>query len=362
MRVYPDSELSRWKLEQAEQVYASSQREPLGHGYVRGHKIPGGLGTERPFGIPYDAKGKDLARQAATVIFPTDRPAEEDPATQQLYVRSHGDYGPGEQRRRNYDWGATGVDPNSHRFGAIDRDPERDGVRRAVQPALDPALQPPKVLPKLHEDYKATSTDYLGRPKQLGTGDRALPPDHTFGVPSLRKGREPGVGELLATGYGAREQDPDSDLGKSLREGFRNTTRPGDEGRSFGVPTIRTDLKLPRLRSVANPRNYGNESDAGQVLRPPLAADLGISDEAFVALRPKEDIRQLVNEAGLTLTDAEFDAAWELAAEADGAGAAAAAGEEVSAGTSGRPRACIDTFFRARHHMLAQTLHVPPPF
>ncbi|GLC45943.1 hypothetical protein PLESTF_000715000 [Pleodorina starrii] len=353
INTYPESELGRWKLEQAEAIYASSQREPLGHGYVRGHKIPHGLGTERPFGVAYDAKGKDMARQAATVIFPTDKAPEEDPGTRSQYVRSHGDYAPAEQRRRNYDWSKAGVDPASHRFGAVDPNPERDGVRKAMQPSLDPALQPPRVLPKLHEDYKATATDYLGKPRMLGTGDRTqLPPGHTFGVPSMRKGREAGVAELMTGYYCPAEQDPDADLGKSLREGFRNQPKPGDDGRTFGVATIRTDLRLPRLRSVADPQNYGNESDAGQVLRPPLAADLGISDEQFVALRPKEEIRQLVREAGLTLGDEEFDAAWGLAADADGAAPTAA----------DEPRACIDTFFRARHHLLAQTLRIPPPF
>ncbi len=42
----------------------------------------------------------------------------------------------------------------------------------------------------------------------------------------------------------------------------------------------------PHLRACPSaPQNYGNEPDAGAVLRPPMAADLGISDEQFVALR-----------------------------------------------------------------------------
>lgn len=66
---------------------------------------------------------------------------------------------------------------------------------------------------------------------------------------------------------------------------FRNTAKPGDEERAFGVPSIRTDVRLPKMRSVANAQNYGNEPDAGQLLRPPMAAELGISDEQFVQLR-----------------------------------------------------------------------------
>ena len=34
----------------------SSKREPLGKGYVRGHKIPDGLGTQTPFGAAIHAK------------------------------------------------------------------------------------------------------------------------------------------------------------------------------------------------------------------------------------------------------------------------------------------------------------------
>ena len=34
----------------------SSKREPLGKGYVRGHKIPTGLGTQTPFGAAVHAK------------------------------------------------------------------------------------------------------------------------------------------------------------------------------------------------------------------------------------------------------------------------------------------------------------------
>ncbi|KAG2486271.1 hypothetical protein HYH03_015095 [Edaphochlamys debaryana] len=359
---YPNSELARWKIEQAEQNYASSVREPLGRGYVRGHVVPPGLGTERPFGVLYDARGKDLARQAATVIFPTDRPAEEDPQARSLYLRSHADFQPGEQRRRDYNWNSAGIDPAQYRFGLTDPNPQRDGVKKALTPALDPELQPPRVLPKLHEDYKATATDFLGRPRALGTGDRPLGPGHTFGVPSMRKGREPGVGELLTGKYGLAEQGPDADLGKSLREGFRNLPRSGDEQRAFGVPSIRTDVRLPKLRSVANSQNYGNEPDAGAVLRPPLAADLGISDEAFVALRPRGELQKLVAEAGLELGEEEFEGAWQLAAEADGVGAAAAANATGGAGGEPEPRACIDTFFRARHHLLAQTLQIEPPF
>lgn len=45
---------------------------------------------------------------------------------------------------------------------------------------------------------------------------------------------------------------PDEDLGRSTKHGFRNMTKPGDENRVFGVPTIRDDIAKPKLKSVAD--------------------------------------------------------------------------------------------------------------
>ncbi len=59
--------------------------------------------------------------------------------------------------------------------------------------------------------------------------------------------------------------------------------------------------------------------------------------------RPKADILSLVTEAGMSVSPTEFDAAWALAFEADG---------------SADGHVCLDTFFRARQHLLAQTLEI----
>jgi len=82
----------------------------------------------------------------------------------------------------------------------------------------------------------------------------------------------------------------DEDLGKSKRFGFRNITKPGDENRTFGLPTIRTDVKKPAHRSVANIHNYGDEPQAIGLLFPQRFADLGVDNEDFEKLRPKEEV------------------------------------------------------------------------
>jgi hypothetical protein len=105
--------------------------------------------------------------------------------------------------------------------------------------------QPSKLGSKIHEDYKAAATDLLGKPRKLGAGDRPqLGPDHTYGTHSLKHGPEPGVDQLIQGFYTQEQQQPDGDLGKSLREGYRNIA-PADK--TFGVPSIRTDVPLPKV-------------------------------------------------------------------------------------------------------------------
>lgn len=112
-------------------------------------------------------------------------------AAHERYVRSHGAFGPGEQRRRPYDWAAAGVDPASFRFGATDRAEVTDGVRKALDPSRDAKAAPsPAFVPKAVEDHKLVSADILGQSRKIGAGDRGLPEGFTFGRPSLPKVRQ----------------------------------------------------------------------------------------------------------------------------------------------------------------------------
>ena len=46
-----------------------------------------------------------------------------DSSAHHMYVKTHGDYAPGEQRRRGYDWQAAGVNPDNTVFGQVDHHP-----------------------------------------------------------------------------------------------------------------------------------------------------------------------------------------------------------------------------------------------
>ena len=49
-------------------MYSSSTREPLGKSYIRGHKIPDGLGVKRPFGIVNGAKVRVAVTQTGCLV------------------------------------------------------------------------------------------------------------------------------------------------------------------------------------------------------------------------------------------------------------------------------------------------------
>ena len=66
-----------------------------------------------------------------------------------------------------------------------------------------------------------------------------------------------------------KELRPDFDLGRSKKMNCTNQVRkPEDSNRSFGVPTIRTDIPFKNKRSVADFGNYGDEPEAIDLLFP----------------------------------------------------------------------------------------------
>jgi hypothetical protein len=79
-----------------------------------------------------------------------------------------------------------------------------------------------------------TQGEELGKPRRLGaagmSGEGRASASTAgagglgmvFGAPSARE-PEPCVGEILRGWYTPEEQGPDADLGKSIREGWRNT-------------------------------------------------------------------------------------------------------------------------------------------
>ena len=103
--------------------------------------------------------------------------------------------------------------------------------------------------PRAVSDFKLANTQTLGQSKNLGQRNRVgVGESHIFGVPS-RRVEEWGVQQLICGDYSMNDQNPDPDLGKSLRSGFRNESK--DSERVFGAPSIRSDLTAPKAISFS---------------------------------------------------------------------------------------------------------------
>lgn len=62
------------------------------------------------------------------VIFNARGGLEDNAQTHDAYVKTHGDFAPGEQRRRGYDWDNTRVkDPANYKFGVVDAEGRQSG-------------------------------------------------------------------------------------------------------------------------------------------------------------------------------------------------------------------------------------------
>ena len=306
----PKSYLIEKNVAKKEGIYLSHKREPLGKPYVRGHELPqqfasGESGFGRP--TPQDVAGT----QSKHLLHPQERliPEEE----RQLYIKSHANYDPGEQRHRGYSWvdKEGPIDPAQFRFGGAVKDGEKAGVAKAINPALDPDYKrPPVVVEKLLEDFRVVSTEGLGTVKNLGFGDVKQPA--VFGKPS-QGGPEWGVRECIGN-YTPDEQQPDKDLGRSIRPGWRNI---GPPQRVFGVPSIRSDVPAPSLKSVADHQNYGDEAGAATLLYPPRFADGGVTQADFLTATSKEEIADIFRSAGFQLDDKQVDETFERAKTLD---------------------------------------------
>lgn len=136
-------------------------REPLAKGFQRGYQWPA------------EAEKENFAFGQATVscdstkdIVNPQKARENPPEAVEMYKKSHGNYRPGEQKQRDYQWK---IDKDSFRFGY--------GEARIVNGAAmsihgerdEPGAFPKTVIvKKTVEDVKATQSDILGRPRNLG--------------------------------------------------------------------------------------------------------------------------------------------------------------------------------------------------
>ncbi len=156
--------------------------------------------------------------------------------------------------------------------------------------------------------------DQLGKTKNLGQDSGSRPRDMVYGKPSGMKTLT--AAEVIRGRYTPADTQPDRDLGKSIRPGFRNITY---QDRSYGCPSIRNDIPaLPyQRRSLADCQNYGDDVPAQQLINPPALSDFTFGPLALSEPRSKDTVQQLFERIGYNLDNNLFDMIWEQAAQGD---------------------------------------------
>lgn len=168
---------------------------------------------EFAFGVP--TLGSESAKD---VLYPAGREKEERPEVSAMYNKTHGAFGPGEQKHRNYVWP---IPETKHRFGyAEEKVP--GGTSLSLHPERVGGTFPKTVIvKKTVEDFKAVAQDILGQPKNLGQGAPPVPQDHSFG--KARRDPNEWNAAMCLTGMAEeKELEPDRDLGKCVKQGCRN--------------------------------------------------------------------------------------------------------------------------------------------
>ena len=90
-----------------------------------------------------------------------------------------------------------------------------------------------------------------------------------------------------------------------MTPGYRNILTEKSRHRTFGVPSVRTDIPKYAVRSVADSQNYGDDPTGKELLYPSALSQMGIDDDEFTNLRDKDDIFSLFRATGAQLGDRE---------------------------------------------------------
>ena len=86
------------------------------------------------------------------------------------------------------------------------------------------------------------------------------------------------------------------------------------EYRTYGVPTVRTDLPAPKVKRVADRTNYGDESHAHGLVNPSIYTNHGVYEKDFLLPRSRAEIWGIFTNIGVEMKQELFDEVCNIAA------------------------------------------------
>ena len=182
---------------------------------------------------------------------------------------------PGKQKSRDYNW-PTQTNPETTVFGI--KNEGSNNMMKGNSKGVSEALCMPA------DDSAANDT----------ISTKTHDPNQVFGKSTSLSGSS--TADCLQYTKDATAHD---DIGKSLTPGYRNAVT----SRSFGCPSIRTDIPKYEQASVADCNNYGDSVDAGYLLRPSLLSSFGLEEDEFDKPRDKEFLKNLFTSCGMVDAD-----------------------------------------------------------
>ncbi|CAJ1062967.1 EF-hand domain-containing family member B [Xyrichtys novacula] len=106
---------------------------------------------------------------------------------------------------------------------------------------------------------------------------------------------------------------PDHFVTSSSLIGAVSDGRLTSSSRTFGIPSVRSDLPVPRIKSVGDRTNYGDTSTVRDLLHPSAYAAQGVHEEHLLCPRTKKEITDIFKNLSLNISDETFEEAWKLA-------------------------------------------------
>ena len=192
---------------------------------------------------------------------------------------------PWSQRRRNYNWPTS---PQTTTFGIKSKGEANGGIKgdgAGVAEALC-----------INDDSDAVESEF-----------KAHNPFVLFGksTSSSNSSTAECLGHTKNAHHGILSEVGDNgndDIGKSLKPGYRNVVTT----RCFGCPSIRTDIPKTS-RSIADTQNYGDDVNAGYLLRPSLLSSFGLEENEFLKPRSKGYLKKLFHKCGEDIDEDKFE-------------------------------------------------------